>query len=96
MHKFKQLWNKLRSSFWFRPLLIVAGSIGFAFALIEVDYAGVTDGWLSQWPRLVGLEAEGARGMMSTIGGSMMTVVGVMFSMILVVLALASSQYTSR
>jgi len=96
MHKFKQLWNNLRSSFWFRPLLIVAGSIGFAFALIEVDYAGVTDGWLSQWPRLFGLGAEGARGMMSTIAGSMMTVVGVMFSMILVVLALASSQYTSR
>jgi uncharacterized membrane protein len=34
--------------------------------------------------------------MMSTIAGSMMTVVGVTFSMILVVLAMASSQYTSR
>ena len=34
--------------------------------------------------------------MMSTIAGSMMTVVGVTFSMILVVLALASSQYSSR
>jgi uncharacterized membrane protein len=34
--------------------------------------------------------------MMSIIAGSMMTVVGVSFSMILVVLALASSQYTSR
>jgi uncharacterized membrane protein len=34
--------------------------------------------------------------MMSTIASSMMTVVGVTFSMVLVVLALASSQYTSR
>jgi uncharacterized membrane protein len=34
--------------------------------------------------------------MMSTIAGSTITVVGVTFSMILVVLALASSQYTSR
>ena len=34
--------------------------------------------------------------MMSTIAGSMMSVVGVTFSMILVVLALASSQYISR
>jgi uncharacterized membrane protein len=33
---------------------------------------------------------------MSTIAGSMMSVVGVTFSMILVVLTLASSQYTSR
>ena len=34
--------------------------------------------------------------MLSTIAGSMMTVVGVTFSMTLVTLALASSQYTSR
>ena len=34
--------------------------------------------------------------MLSTIAGSMMTVVGVTFSMVLVALALASSQYTSR
>ncbi|MEO8430434.1 MAG: DUF2254 family protein [Acidobacteriota bacterium] len=34
--------------------------------------------------------------MLSTIAGSMMTVVGVTFSMTLVALALASSQYTSR
>jgi uncharacterized membrane protein len=34
--------------------------------------------------------------MMSTIAGSMMTVVGVTFSMVLMVLAMASSQYTSR
>jgi uncharacterized membrane protein len=51
---------------------------------------------LTQWPRLFGAGAQGARDMMSTIAGSMMTVVGVTFSMILVVLVLASSQYTSR
>lgn len=77
------------------PSLIVLGSIALAVALIEADSAG-SDRWLAQWPRLFGAGAEGARGMMSTIAGSMMTVVGVTFSMILVVLALASSQYTSR
>ncbi len=70
-------------------------SIALAVALIEADSVG-SDQWLAQWPRLFGTGAEGARGMMSTIAGSMMTVVGVTFSMILVVLALASSQYTSR
>jgi uncharacterized membrane protein len=95
MHKFKQLWNNLRSSFWFVPSLIVLGSIAFATILIEADSAW-SDEWLAQWPRLLGAGAEGARGMMSTIAGSMLSVVGVMFSMILVVLALASSQYTSR
>jgi uncharacterized membrane protein len=95
MNKLKRFWNNLWSSFWFMPLLIVMGSITFAVALIEVDFEG-SDRWLAQWPRLFGAGADGARGMMSTIAGSMMTVVGVTFSMILVVLALASSQYTSR
>jgi uncharacterized membrane protein len=52
--------------------------------------------WQARWPRLFGAGAAGARGMLSTIAGSMMTVVGVTFSMTLVTLALASSQYTSR
>jgi uncharacterized membrane protein len=95
MNKFKQLWSDLRSSFWFMPSMIVVLSIAIAVALIEADSVG-SDRWLALWPRLFGAHPEGARGMMSTIAGSMMTVVGVTFSMILVVLALASSQYTSR
>jgi uncharacterized membrane protein len=95
MNRFKQLWSFLRSSFWFVPSLIVAVSIAFAAVLIDADSAG-RDLWLNQWPRLFGAGADGARGMMSTIAGSIMTVVGVTFSMVLMVLALASSQYTSR
>jgi len=74
---------------------MVAVSIFLAVALIEMDSSG-SERWLARWPRLFGAGAEGARGMLSTIAGSMMTVVGVTFSMTLVTLALASSQYTSR
>ena len=95
MDKFKHLWSNLRSNFWFMPSLIVLVSIALAVVLIQADSAG-SDRWLAQWPRLFGASAEGARGMMTTIAGSMMTVLGVTFSMILVVLTLASSQYTSR
>jgi len=95
MNKFKKLWSTLRSSFWFMPSLIVMVSIAFAVVLIDAESIG-SDRWLARWPRLFGAGARGARDMMSTIAGSMMTVVGVTFSMILVVLALASSQYTSR
>jgi uncharacterized membrane protein len=95
MNRFKQLWSNMRSSYWFLPSVIVVVSIAFAVAMIDADSAG-SDRWLARWPRLFGAGAEGARGMMSTIAGSMMSVVGVTFSMILVVLALASSQYTSR
>jgi uncharacterized membrane protein len=95
MNKLKRLWSNLRASFWFVPSLIVGGSIALAMALIEADSTG-SHRWLARWPRLFGAGAEGARGMLSTIAGSMMTVVGVTFSMTLVTLALASSQYTSR
>ncbi|MGB3647374.1 MAG: DUF2254 domain-containing protein [Desulfobulbales bacterium] len=95
MHKIKQLYSNLRSSFWFAPSVIVAYSIALAVILVEADSA-VSDRWLAQWPRLFGAGAAGARDMLSTIAGSMMSVMGVTFSMTLVALTLASSQYTSR
>ena len=95
MNRFRQLWSNLRSSFWFMPSMIVMASIALAAALIETD-SFVSEQSLKQWPRIFGAGPEGARGMMSTIAGSMMTVVGVTFSMVLMVLAMASSQYTSR
>jgi uncharacterized membrane protein len=95
MNKLKRLWSNLRASFWFVPSLIVAASIVLAAALIEAD-STISKQWLGHWPRIFGAGAEGARGMLFTIAGSMMTVVGVTFSMTLVTLALASSQYTSR
>ena len=95
MTRLRRLWANLRDSFWFVPSLIVAGSLLLAVTLIYADSAGGQT-WLARWPRLFGAGAAGARGMLSTIAGSMMTVVGVTFSMTLVALALASSQYTSR
>jgi uncharacterized membrane protein len=95
MNELKRFWSTLRSSFWFVPSLIVACSIALAMVLIEMHSMRSAQ-WLTRWPRLFGAGAEGARGMLSTIAGSIMTVVGVTFSMTLVALALASSQYTSR
>ncbi len=95
MIKFRQLWSNLRSSLWFLPLLIVAASVVLAVVLIEADSSG-SGRLLAEWPRLFGAGAAGARGMLSTIAGSMISVVGVTFSMTLVALAMASSQYTSR
>jgi uncharacterized membrane protein len=95
MNKVRQLFSNIRSSFWFIPSLTVAVSIAFAVALIEADSA-VSDRWLAQWPRMFGAGPEGARAMLSTLAGSMISVMGVTFSMTLVTLVLASSQYTSR
>ncbi len=95
MNKLKRLWNELRSSLWFVPGLIVLGSIAVAFALIEVD-SRISREMLIKYPRLFGAGAAGSRGMLTAIGGSMMTVAGVTFSLTLAALAQASSQYTPR
>ena len=95
MHKLKQLWSNLLASFWFIPAWIVAFSVVLALELVEVDSSGSQD-WMDDWPRLFGTSASGSREMLTTIAGSITTVLGVTFSMTLVALTLASSQYTSR
>ena len=95
MNKLRHFLGNLRASFWFMPSLMVTGSIVFAVVLIEVDSAGFNQR-LSQWPRLFGVGAEGAGQMLSTLAGSMITVLGITFSMTLLALVQASSQYTSR
>ena len=95
MKRVSQLFNDARSSFWFVPSLAVLYGIAAALALTEAD-AVWGDRWLALWPRLFGVGAEGARQMLSTLAGSMMSLMGITFSMTLVALVLASSQYTSR
>ncbi len=95
MNRLKHLCNNLRTSFWFVPALIVAFSAVLALGLIELDSSGSQD-WMKDWPRLFGASASGSREMLATVAGAMTTVVGVTFSMTLVALTLASSQYTSR
>lgn len=74
------------------PSLMVTVIIVFAIVLIEAESAD-SNQWLSQW---LGVGAEGARQMLATLAGSMMTVMGITFSMTLLALVLASGQYTSR
>jgi uncharacterized membrane protein len=78
MNRLKQLWSTLQGSFWFVPSLLVTLSIVVAVALTDADSAG-TRPWMARWPRLFGAGAAGARAMLSTIAGSMMTVVGTRF-----------------
>jgi uncharacterized membrane protein len=95
MNKLRQTWIALGSSLWFVPALLALAGVGLALLLVEAD-ARVPREALLEWPRLFGGGAGGARGMLSAIAGSTVTVVGVTFSITIVALSLASSQYTSR
>lgn len=95
MKRPRELWVDVRASFWALPAVIVVAAVMLALVLIEVSQA-LDDDTLRDWPRLFGSGADGSRAMLSTIAGSMITVAGVVFSITIVALSLASSQYTSR
>ncbi len=95
-NKLRHFWDNLRSSLWFVPTVIVVGAVVFAMGLIEADAWLGRERLMERWPRLFGAGAEGSRGLLAAIASSMITVAGVTFSITIVALALASSQYTSR
>jgi uncharacterized membrane protein len=87
--------QEMRSSFWFVPAVIVLAAVGLASVLIGVD-AIVDLDVVERWPLLFGAGAAGARGLLTAVASSMITVAGVVFSITIVALSLTSSQYTSR
>lgn len=88
--------ESLGSSLWFLPSIFIIGAIIAALTLIEIDTRFEGNSLAEHWPRIFGAGAAGARGMLTAIASSMITVAGVAFSITIVALALASSQYTSR
>jgi len=88
-------WESIRTSLWFLPSLLVLSAVILAYATIGLDH------WLplhSEWFRRAFSRAgpEGARSVLSTIAGSVITVTGVTFSITIVALTLASSQFGPR
>lgn len=79
----------MRSSFWFIPAIMAAAAVALAFAAVAAESV------FEDRPAYTG-GAEGATAMLGTIAGSMITIAGVVFSITLVALSLASSQFGPR
>ena len=88
----RERWRDLLVNLWFVPLIVVLGYVLVAFALLRVD------DWLWSSERIIGFggDADAARSILSTTAGGLITIVGVTFSITIVVLQLASSQYSPR
>ena len=84
------LWIRLQASYWFLPLCMVASAAALGWAMVMIDERVPRELILAQ-PWLFTNQAEGARSLLSTVAGSMITVAGVTFSMTLVMLSHASS-----
>ena len=93
--RFLAVWENLRSSYWFVPALMAIGATVLAYVLVAIDDQIPHD--VAQKLRwLYGGGAEGARSVLSTIAGSVVTVAGTTFSITIAALTLASSQFGPR
>ncbi|WP_164519527.1 DUF2254 domain-containing protein [Nocardioides ferulae] len=77
--------------FWVVPSLWCIGAVGLGLVLPELD-----EGTASWMPLLFQGGPEGARTVLSSVAGAMISVTGLVFSITIVVLQLASSQFSPR
>jgi uncharacterized membrane protein len=89
------LWEDVSSSLWFVPTILVAGSVLLSYVLVGMDEA-LFPNLGDRLPVLFGGSADGARDILTVIAGSLITVVAVAFSVTLVVIQQAASQYSPR
>lgn len=90
-----QVWLRLQSSYYFIPGLMCFGAVGLAFLMTTIDLqfqAGIQDtlGWF------YAATVEGARSVLTTIAGSMISVAAVTFSLTMVAVTTAAGQYGPR
>lgn len=90
-----EFWEELKSSYWFVPGIMAVGAILLSLATIALDGYFRAD-VLRNLGFIWSGGAEGARGLLQTVAGSMITVAGVTFSITMVALSFASSQFGSR
>jgi uncharacterized membrane protein len=88
------VWENLNSSLWFLPGLMVIGALLLFIVTYRLDT--VVQSRLSYLPVVYSGGPAAARSVLSTIAGSVVTVVATVFSLTVVTLQLASGQYSLR
>jgi uncharacterized membrane protein len=93
--RFLQVWERMRSSYWFVPSLMSMGAALLAVALFLIDRKA-RERYLPFLSDLYVMDAPGAQAILSTLASSAITVAGVVFSIAMLVLSNASSQFGPR
>lgn len=87
-------WARVRDSLWFIPSVGVLSAMLLATLAVLVPTPDTSNRFARLWFYTGG--ADGARQMLSAIAASLITVTGTVFSVTIVALQLASSQFTPR
>jgi len=93
--RIRSWWFNLQSTLWFIPAIMTSVATALALLLLRLDQRILNDPEVTTWWLFEG-GAEGARGVLSTIAGTMITVVTTAFSITIVALQLASTQFSPR
>lgn len=93
-NQIRDTWYRFHATYWFLPLLMAVGAVIVAAATLAVD-AQLSHGELQTRTWLVVNGAEAAA-LLTMLAGAMITVAGVVFSIMIVTLSLASSQFGPR
>ncbi|AEM71448.1 Protein of unknown function DUF2254, membrane [Allomuricauda ruestringensis DSM 13258] len=95
MKKLLFFWKELLATFWFVPVIIIGLAVVLSVSLVSLDNMITIpqEGWI----RFFSVNSsDSARSILSTISGAMIGVAGTVFSVTLVALTLASSQFGPR
>ncbi|MEX1048705.1 MAG: DUF2254 domain-containing protein [Akkermansiaceae bacterium] len=87
--------DSLADSFWFVPTAMALGAIIAALVLVEVD-GGSGVRWLRDFDWFWSGGPDGARAMMATIAGSLITVVSIVFSLTITTLSQTATHFGPR
>lgn len=87
--------ERLRTSYWFVPTVMAIGAILLAGGMIALDSRDGSQ-WMDRFSWLQASRPDGARQVLSSIGGSMITVAGTVFSVTIAAVVYASGQYGPR
>lgn len=72
--KLFKLWDSLHSSYWFVPMLMAAGAIALSFLALTLDRLGKA-GPIESFGWIYTGGPDGARTLLSSVAGSMVTVI---------------------
>ena len=85
----------LGGKYWLIPTIMAVSAMALSFAMVWLD-ASLGTKWAEQVPWLYANGPTGARALLSTIAGSMITVAGVTFSITTVAIATTASTFGPR
>lgn len=90
-----QYYERIIASYWFIPSIMAIAAAVLAFVLIELDSLVPNDAFGTS-PFLYATQPDGARAILSAVGGSMIGVAGTVFSVTMAAVVFASGSFGPR